>query len=191
MSRPPVTYPASLRPTLVDFVLLMGGLCLSLYLMDLAPIAAEAHESETAPEVRMVVAFLPRALRLGEGLFLLWPLFYCTQLFRGRRQALTGPEWLWVVNWLGIALLSTLAVTDSLGTTPDLLKGWSGTLRRGWYLVFVPPMAVLAVILTAARLIRKSPPPWTHSLGLALILWQAAPLAGILTLGQFVVEKAP
>jgi hypothetical protein len=186
-----VTYPASLRPTLVDFILLMGGVCFSLYLMDLAPTTAEAAESETSPEVRVVVAFLPRALRLGEGVFLLWPFFYSTQLLRGRRQVLTGAEWLWVVSWLGIGLLSLVAITDSLGTTPELLKGWSGTMRRGWYMIFVPPMALLALAMTLKGLFRRSPPPWTHSLGLTLILWQVAPLAGILALGRFVVEKAP
>jgi hypothetical protein len=186
MFRSLVTIPASLRPTLVDYILLMGGFCLSLYLMDIAPLQAEAAESEESPVVRQVVAFLPRALRLGDGLILLWPFFLATQRLRGRRQPLTGAEWLWVVSWCGVALLSGLGVSDVLGATPEILQRGGVTLRRLWYVVFVPSMGVLALVLLLGGLLRRSPPPWTHSLGLTLVLWPVAPLAGILSLGHFV-----
>jgi hypothetical protein len=164
----------------------MGGVCLSLYLMEIAPVRAEAAESEESPVVRQVVEFFPRALRVGEGVILLWPFFYVTQLLRGRRQPLTGAEWLWVVSWVGVVVLSAIGISDLLGATPEILQRWGITLRRLWYVVFVPSMGALAVVITLAGLLRRVPPPWTHSLGLGLVLWPVAPLAGILTLGHFV-----
>jgi hypothetical protein len=181
-----MAFPASLRPTLVDYIFLMGGICLSLYLMDIAPLRAEAAESEESPAARQVVEFLPRAMRLSEGVILLLPIFYATQQLRGRRQPLTGAEWLWVVSWVGVAVLSGVGISDLLGATPDMAQRWGSTLRRLWYVVFVPSMGALALLLTLAGLLRRGPPPWTHSLGLTLVLWPLAPLAGILTLGRFV-----
>jgi hypothetical protein len=57
--------------------------------------------------------------------------------------------------------------------------------RKLWYLIFVPSMAGLAVVLGLAGLLRRGPAPWTHTFGVALILWPVAPLAGILAFGKF------
>jgi hypothetical protein len=181
MSRSPATPPVPLRPTLVDYVFLLGGVSLSLYLMQLGPLTAECGESATAAS--RLAAFLPGPMRLTEGVVLLWPLFLTTQRLRGRREGLTAVEWLWVISWIGIVVLTALAALDGTGGLPDFLHRYAAAPRKLWYYVFAPSMAVLAVVLGLAGVVRRGPPPWTHSFGVALVLWPVAPLAGILALG--------
>jgi hypothetical protein len=52
-------------------------------------------------------------------------------------------------------------------------------------MVLVPSLALIAAILALLTLFHREPPPWTHHLGLALILWPVLPLVGMLLLGKF------
>jgi hypothetical protein len=169
----------------VDYLLLLGGCGLSLYLMDLKPLHTGPAEGVSGDFARSFAVFLARPLRLTEGIILLWPAFYLTQLVRRRREPLTGAEWLWVVSWLGVALLTALAAWENAGTLPELLRPYVQAPRKLWYVVFVPSMAALAVVLGFAGLLRRGPAPWSHTLAMALILWPIVPLAGILAVGHF------
>jgi hypothetical protein len=180
---PPAWPP--LRPSVVDYLLLLAGVALSLYLIEIAPLRVEATDTPAGTPARYVVEFLARPLRLTEGVVLLGPLLWLTQRLRGRRQPLTAAEWLWGVSWVGIGLLTGLACWQTSGTMPEALAEWADLPRRLWYVVFVPATAALAVVLGLAGLLRRGPPPWTHSLAVALVLWPVAPLAGILALGRF------
>jgi hypothetical protein len=161
MHRPPL--PARLssipsRPALVDYVFVLGGCGLSLYLMDLKPLRVSPAEGVESAFARYFVEFLPRPLRLTEGV---------------------------ILSWVGIALLTALACWENSGTLPDMLQQHLEVPFKLWYLIFVPSMAALAVVLGLAGLLRRGPAPWTHAFAVALILWPVAPLAGILTLGHF------
>jgi hypothetical protein len=122
---PPVPYTS--RPTLVDYYLLLLGCGLSLYLTRLGPMPAAAEESRTDPGLREFVALLPEAMRLPEGVLLLWPVFLALQRLRGRRQGLTFGEWLWVLAWLGTALLTGLSAwerwVDTAAVVPFICVG--------------------------------------------------------------------
>jgi hypothetical protein len=177
---------AAYRPTLLDYLLLLLGAGTSLYLMRLHPMHAEAEESLTEPLLREFVAFLPEPMRLSEGIVLLWPVFFAIERVRGRKQSLTAAEWLWVISWIGIALLTGLSAWEKWGVLPEFLQSYSAKPWLLWYVIFVPSMAALAAILVPVGLFRFGQQPWTHSLGLALVLWPALPLAGILLLGKFV-----
>jgi hypothetical protein len=171
------------RPNLVDFLLVLAGASLSLYLMQLGPLRAEAP-TDVEVRLRLFVAFLPGPLRLCEGIVLLWPLFFSLQRLLGRAQGLTGGEWLWVFSWLGVALLTGLSAWDTLGELPSFLQPHAIRPRIFWYMVFVPVMAVVAVVLALLGLLSRTPRPWTHSFSLALMIWPALPLAAILALGR-------
>jgi hypothetical protein len=183
MSKPPFL-PAASRPGLVDFLLLLAGAGLSLYLTQLGPLRAEASAEVADERLRALVAFLPGPLRLSEGIVLLWPIFFSLQRLFGRAQGLTSGEWLWVFSWLGVALLSGLSAWDTLGGLPEFLQPHAVRPRLFWYLVFVPVLAALAVVLAPFGLLRRTPLPWTHSFSLALMIWPALPLAAILALGR-------
>jgi hypothetical protein len=173
-----------MRPTVVDYLLLLAGASLSLYLIEVWPLQARAVEGAlgTLPGW---VEFLPRPLRVSEGIVLLWPLFWVGQKLRRRREPLTAAEWLWALSWVGVALLSGVAVWHSAGPLPEIVTEWVGLGRRLWYALVVPSMAALAVVLGLAGLLRRGPAPWTHALAVALVLWPVVPLAGILALGRF------
>ena len=88
-----------------------------------------------------------------------------------------------MVSWFGVALLVGLAAWTN--AFPNLAPPLSSRLPRLWYLIVVPSMAGLGVVLRLMGLFSRRPPPWTHSLGLALLLWPVLPLAGVLTAGKF------
>ncbi len=174
--------PLPLRPSLADYLLLLGGASLSLYLMLLSPLTAEAG-TNAPPATAVLVAFLPAPMRLTEGIVLLWPLFFVTQWLRGRKEGLTSVEWLWVISWIGVAVLTVVAALENAGGLPESLLKYAAAPRKLWYYIFAPSMAALAVMLSLGGLLRRGPAPWTHSFGIALILWPLAPLAGIVALG--------
>jgi hypothetical protein len=181
MSRVPEAAPS--RPSLVDALFLLAGCALSLYLIPLNPLAATPAEDPPGPVAAALLAFLPGAMRLPEGILLLWPVFFATRRLLGRREALTGGEWLWVLSWVGVAALAGLDAWGVWGSPPAFLHTRPRLL---WYMIFVPAMSALAAVLALAGLVRRRYPPWTHLFGLALVLWPALPLALILALGRFV-----
>jgi hypothetical protein len=185
MSRYLAAAPVS-RPTLLDYFFVLAGAGLSLYLLRLSPMHAEAVQGAIPPAYEGMIPFLPDLMRLPEGILLVWPFFFGTQRILGRAQALTSCEWLWVLSWVGVALLTGLAVWEQVGSLPDFLQAHIRTPRHLWYVVFVPSMAALAVVLALLGLVRRRPQPWTQTFGLVLLTWPIAPLAGIIFLGKFV-----
>src|SRR5260370_42491274 len=100
---PPPTAPAApSRPTLVDYLLLLTGCGLSLYLIQLAPlpvtITGDVGRAHTFGQ------HLGAPLRLSEGIILLWPLFFFLQRILGRAQVLTCRDLLSGLSWPGRAV---------------------------------------------------------------------------------------
>jgi hypothetical protein len=184
MSRTNPTPPVS-RPCFFDYLFLLGGVALSLYLMDLSPIGAEPDGAKPDRHVKAVVAFLPRLMRIPEGIILLWPLFFATQ-WPGRSRGLTLGEWLWLLAWVGLALLTALRAWEVLAGLPSWLQPHAVKPRLLWYALLMPGMAALALVFLVVSLFRPQA-PWTQGLGLALILWPAVPALVVLSLGKFTV----
>jgi hypothetical protein len=168
-------------PLFLDYLLVLAGVCLSLVLVHFTPLAVEPRS--TVPEgARDLVALLPAALRLSEGVILFWPLFLGLQHLRGRSNPLTTGEWLLVFSWLGVATFFGLGLAARQGL---LIEPYFGQARRFWYVVVVPSMGGLALLFALFGLFRRSPAPWTHPFSLALVFWPVLPLAAILTLARF------
>jgi hypothetical protein len=186
MKRTAEIIPGPSHPSLVDYLLLLSGVGLSLYLQRLSPMAAEAQDTSGPPPLQMIISFLPDLMRLPEGILLLWPIFYTMQRLLGRTQGVTSAEWLWVLSWVGVSVLTGLAAWEWSGTLPEFIQPHVNKPRLLWYVIFVPTMAGLGVVLTLVGLLRRGPIPWSHTLGLALIIWPAPALAGILMFGKFI-----
>jgi hypothetical protein len=177
------------RPTIFDYLFILFGFSLSLYLVRIDPLPAKAADWVQNPYRESFVPLLPDLMRLPEGAILMWPVFLLLQRLRWRKKGLTSVEWLWILSWLGVAFLAGLAVWNASQGIPDNLKAPDAVrlaAPRLWYLIFVPTMAALGVLLWFFSLFAREPAPWTHSFGLALLLWPLLPLAGVLTLGEFV-----
>jgi hypothetical protein len=174
------------RPTLIDYLLLLTGCGLSLYLIQLATLPVTIT-GDVGPRARMFVQHLGAPLRLSEGIILLWPLLFFLQRLLGRSQGLTGGEWLWVLSWLGVAVLVGLDVwrnIPDLPELPDFIQSQPARPRALWYMTFVPAMVVVALVLALVGLVGRGPTPWTQPLSLALMIWPALPLAIIVSLGK-------
>jgi hypothetical protein len=170
------------RPYLLDYFFLLGGFALSLYLMDLHRWTVEPQDYVTDHTLRSAIEFLPRFLRIPEGVVLLFPLFFFPQFVLGRRQEVASGEWLWILAWFGTAALVALAVVHHLSGLPSWLDSYVQAARLIWHLGFGTALALIALILVPVGLIRRAPMPWTHGLGLVLMIWPILPLAGILLL---------
>jgi hypothetical protein len=178
--RPKAGPPAFLvRPTGLDFFLMLVGCALSLLLTDLG--GFRAGPTETTPSgVLFLRRSLPYLLFLPAGILLLWPLFYLTQRLAGRQQALTVGEWLWFVAWLGALLLAGWVAWQHWGTPPEFLSKshvWVG------YAVAVLALAAVALVTGLVDLVGRWGRPWTHHCALALLLWPALPLLALLAWG--------
>jgi hypothetical protein len=165
----------------IDYLLLLAGAGLSLYLIDLGPLSVEASGNITDPALKAGIEFLPRLLRLPEGVILLLPFFYLLQMILGRRDSLTAGEWLWLLSWVGTVLLTVLAVFRHLNVLPEFIREKLLLIQFVWYVGFELAMAAVALLLILAGFFRPAR-PWTHQLGLALALWPVPAIAGILTL---------
>jgi hypothetical protein len=188
MSRTSTAYPAS-RPNVVDYFFLFVGSSLSLYLMSLDPIAVQAKSTVENAFAREAVGLLPLPMRLTEGVVLMWPFFLVSQWLTGRSQGLTSGEWLWVLAWIGLALLTGLAAWEHYASQsiPEALKPLFQNYRPRhlWYLIVVPSMGVLALLFGLLGALGRGQTPWTHPFSLVLVIWPALPLGGILLLGDF------
>jgi len=184
MSRVPIPVAPS-RPTVVDYVFLLAGSSLSLYLLNLSPLPVQPTRDGLSPHLHEALAFLPAIMRVPEGILLLGPIFFLTQLGRRRRQGLTALEWLWAISWLGVAVLTALTLWERSGTLPEWMHPYAELPRKLWYLIFVPSLAALAAILGVFGMLGRGASPWTHTFGLVLLLWPVAPLVGILSVGKF------
>ncbi|HWG47585.1 MAG TPA: hypothetical protein VN688_32780 [Gemmataceae bacterium] len=184
MSRASIAVATS-RPTLVDYIFLLVGGSLSLYLLSLSPLLVKPSSDNPSTALRAFVAFLPAAMRLPEGIVLMGPIFYLMQLLRRRGWGLTSLEWLWTINGLGVAVLAGLAVWHRSDTLPAFMQPYATMPPKLWYLIFVPSMAALAALLGIVGMVRRVAVPWTHTFGFVLLLWPIAPLLGIISLGKF------
>src|SRR5262249_11361120 len=124
-------------------------------------------------------------MRLPEGIILFWPFFFGWQRLQGRAEGLTGGEWLWVLSWLGGALLTGVGGWQALLPLPGALQAHAAKPRLLWYMVFVPAMALLAAVLgLLGPFLGRRPTPWTHPLSLALMIWPAGLVAVVLATGR-------
>jgi hypothetical protein len=181
MSRSATPSAPVLRPTVLDYLLLLAGAGLSLFLIELGPLPVEASSAIADPALKTAVGYLPHLLRLPEGITLLLPFFFLLQLPRGRRESLTAAEWLWLVSWFGTALLTALVACAHFNLLPEFIQANLLLIRFVWCVGFELAMAAVALLLLLIGFFRPAP-PWTHQLALALALWPAAPVAGILAL---------
>jgi hypothetical protein len=173
------------RPILVDYFLILAGCGASLFLLRLKPWRFEAKDGLGAP-ISDLVANLADIMRLTEGVVLLWPLFLALQSVRGRGHSLTAGEWLWVIAWLCLTLLTGLASWERYhnSSLPDWLRDNADKPRTVYYMIVAPSMGALAMLFALGGLVRRGPTPWTNPFSLALVTWPVLPLAGILTLAK-------
>jgi hypothetical protein len=184
MNKAPIAVTPS-RPTLVDYVVLLIGCSLSLFLTSFSPLIVKPSHDNWPVILNEFIGFLPAAMRLPEGIVLVGPIFYVSQFVRRRAWGLTSLEWLWAISWLGVAFLAAVAAWDRSGTVPDFLEPYATMPRKLWYLIFVPSMAALAAVLGIVGMVRRAAVPWTHTFGMVLLLWPAGPLLGVLSLAKF------
>ena len=186
-SQKPAPAPSPSRPNLVDYFLLLLGFALSVYLTRVGPLPIQAKDFVSDPRLRQVVPYLSDLMRLPEGVLLLWPIFLLLQRMLGRKQGLTSIEWLWVLSWVGVAVLGSLSAwKNSIGFS-DWLLPYLALAPRLWYVILVPSMAAMAVVLWLMSLFSRQAAPWTHAFGLALLTWPVAPLVVVLTAANFAV----
>jgi hypothetical protein len=186
----PVARPAApSRPTLVDYLLMLAGAALSVFAAPFSGLHAEPQPEVPSFVVTRVLPLLPTLLLLPVGVLMLWPLFYATQWVLGRKQVLTWGEWLWGVSWLGYLVLIGWVAWATLGEPPPLLNPEQYPPPVVWVVLVVPALALISLVLVAGDLIGRWRQPWTHTLGLALALWPALPLGGILFWGKPLWDK--
>jgi hypothetical protein len=181
MSHAEKALPVPSRPALFDYFLIVTGFALSVFLAQ-APSLKVTPDSAPTGAVAYLVPILPQLVRLPEGVILLWPLFLITQRLLGRKQGITSGEWLWVIAWLGTALLTGLAAWQTWGSVPEFLRDYLPWPFVLGYLIVAPSMAAVALVLLLLGLIGRWQQPWTHTFGLVLIIWPALPVAVILAL---------
>jgi hypothetical protein len=180
------TAPVS-RPTLLDFFFMLTGAAISLLLFQLQPFRVLPSSASAAwPLAPTIMQLLEQMLRLPEGIILMWPLFFGIQRIRGRAQGLTLVEWLWIIAWIGTAVLTGVGAWSYWLGLPTEMHGPVKSACLLWYVILIPSMALLALLLALLSVVSRTPRPWTHSLGVVLIVWPVLPLAGILALGKFV-----
>jgi hypothetical protein len=174
------------RPTLFDFLLVVAGFALSVFLFQLPSLRVTPAPGAPAAAATHLVPVLPQLVRLPEGVILFWPLFLIGQRVLGRKQGITSGEWLWIIAWLATAVLTGLAAWQTWGAVPEFLREhlpWAFMLG---YVIVAPSMAAVAVVVLLLGLIGRWQLPWTHTFGLVLVLWPALPVAGLLAFAKVI-----
>jgi hypothetical protein len=187
------------RPTGVDYLLILVGCSLSIFLAQVSRPVPRPQANAPAWVVETLLEFppdqrgnlpelpadQPRAfpvlilmLLLPQGVILLWPLFYTLQRLRGRPQTLSAGEWLWGVAWLGTVLLTAWTLWLHW-SPPDFAKDLLYSPQAIWTVLVLPSMALIAFIIGLVSLIARWKQTWTHTFGLVLILWPVFPMAGL------------
>ena len=124
-----------------------------------------------------LVRLLPTLLFLPQGIYLFWPLFYASQRACGREQGLTAAEWVWGLAWLQAVVFAGWVSWRYFSDSPDADALSEGMLVV--YVVFAITVSAVALVIVCVDLIGGWSQPWTHVFGLVLMLWPAAPLAGV------------
>ncbi len=166
---------------MIDLFLIMGGCGFSLLLASTNGLTI-ASVPEDKRVARFMAAHLPELFRLCEGVILLWPVFYFTQQGRGRMQELTSGEWLWVFAFMGIVLIDGFDIARAAGWF-NPLGNYSRLPPFVWYMILVPAMALVGMIIALVGLLARWQTPWTHQMGLVLIIWPVIPLIVLFALG--------
>ncbi len=166
------------KPRFPDYFFILTGLALSALLAGLSGLQVRSARASSSALMQALTQVFPTLLFLCLGVVLLWPVFYLTQRALGRTQELTWGEWLWGLAWLGALLFTTWIVWKGLGTIPEFLAtaGFKHGVMIG-YLLSILSLGGLAIVLYVVGLVRRVPSPWTHTFGLALLIWPLLPLA--------------
>jgi hypothetical protein len=122
MSRGPATAGPVSHPTGLDYLLILTGFALSLFLQQISRLEVSLGADAPNWAIPTVIPLLPTFLILPQGVLLLWPIFYATQRLLGRPQALTAGEWLWGFSWLGTVFLVVYAGWARWGRLPEFIK---------------------------------------------------------------------
>jgi hypothetical protein len=166
------------QPTWLDYLLILCGCGLSLFLTQLSALRAVGGEELPSSLGPPLLTILPELLLLPVGIVLCWPVFYTAQRVRGRPHGLTSGEWLWGVAWLLAVALTTWIVWKYGGSPPEVVV--SDDFKRYvvvGYILAVLSLGVIALLLTLIDLVGRWVQPWTHRFGLVLLIWPALPLA--------------
>jgi hypothetical protein len=166
------------RPAWLDYLLMLFGCGLSLFLTELSGLRAVQRGAVPPALGPALLAVLPALLLLPVGILLLWPLFYTTQRLRGRPPGLSAGEWLWGLAWLFAVALCGWVAWKYWGSPPEVLV--SESFQRYvivGYALAVLSLGAIALLVTVLDLIGRWARPWTHRFGLALLVWPAFPLA--------------
>jgi hypothetical protein len=183
MSKAPWVPLPGARPTLIELFLLLGGYALSLWLAQVNKMKDTAGEDILVQSFGNALPFL--MLRLTEGIVLLLPLFWILQIIEGRRQWLAAGEWLGLFAWFGTFLVTIEGICQYADLLPQRLRELAAWPLILWYLVVVPAMALVALLLAVLGLFSRKQQPWTHRLGLALMMWPVVPLVVMVIAGQW------
>jgi hypothetical protein len=173
----------------VDYLLVLVGFSLSIYLARIGPLPVEAKDFVAEPRMRALVPYLSDVMRLPEGVILLGPLFLAIQFVLGRRQGLTSIGWLWLFSWVGVAVITGLTAWKNTVGLPDAGQqqylAWIAWVPCLWYAILATTMAVVALVLKALSLFSRRPAPWTHAFGAALLLWSGLLAGLVVAVGRF------
>jgi hypothetical protein len=166
------------RVRFLDYLLLLCGCGLSLWLAELMEVRLESRASDPSPFRQVFHQILPKLLFLPLGLQLFWPFFFAEQRFLGRKQSLTMGEWLLGLAWLGTLALVGWIIWQATGNIPEMLvtRSFRHNLVFG-YMLTVLSLGAIALVLWILDLMWRRAQPWTHTLGLALMVWPNVPLA--------------
>jgi hypothetical protein len=177
--------PEASRPRFLDYLLILLGLAASVFLGELSGLQARAAQPATSPLDGALERVFPKLLLLPLGVVLLWPLFFLSQKILGRKRELTWAEWLWGLAWLGSLVLAAWLVLHGLSSMPEFMaaeKFKNGVLFA--YVLFVLSMGGLAALLFLVGIVGSRALPWTHTFGLALLMWPLLPLGAWYLLGM-------
>ena len=165
------------RPRLVDYLFLWIGVGLSALFAEMADLRTVLREGTPGPALHAVLHVLPALLFLPVGVILFWPVFHATQWITGRRQGLTVGEWLLGLAWLAAIAFALWCIGKGTGSLPEFLSGpqFKKYAVLG-YILFMLSVGALAAVIWLIGLVGRWRQPWTHTLGLALMMWPALPL---------------
>jgi len=177
------------RPRLFDWLILFAGIGASAYLAKMTGLVMTLPPAiEPNAALQTLLDILPMLLFLPVGVVLCWPIFYATQWVCGRRQSLTMGEWLLGLAWLAALVFTGWCVGKGTGSLPELVT--DADFKRHavtGYVIFMFSMGALALVIWLVGLLGRRRQPWTHTLGLALMIWPAVPLL-IVWLGNIKME---
>ncbi len=168
------------RPLMSDYLLMLLGFSLSLYLGLLSGLQPDfrAAESQFALALRGV---LPLLIFLPIGVVLLWPIFFIFGKFAGRTQGLALGEWLWGLAWLVSLFVAGWICWKGSGSIPEGMA--SEDFKHTFfvaYVVYLLAMGGVAFVVWGICLFSSKLYPWTHTFALAVLFWPVVPL--VLTL---------